>query len=117
MAQIRPVPTSYYYSGQGRLGIGDRDPVTGAFDNVTYVGNVTSLTTDIRKKIQNRSATSQINRVAVDTGASQSVAPTLLSIDTTAEVTVALTGSIATATDTLVLENFLIELLLQNVNG
>lgn len=81
------------------------------------VSATTSLTTDIRKKIQNRSATSQINRVAVDTGASQSVAPTLLSIDTTAEVTVALTGSIATATDTLVLENFLIELLLQNVNG
>lgn len=47
MAQIRPVPVSYYYSGQGRLGIGDRDPVTGAFDNVVYVGNVTSLTTDI----------------------------------------------------------------------
>jgi len=81
------------------------------------VSATTTLTTDIRKKIQNRSATSQINRVAVDTGASQSVAPTLLSIDTTAEVTVALTGSIATATDTLVLENFLIELLLPNVNG
>ncbi len=47
MAQIRPVPTSYYYSGQGRLGIGDRDPVTGAFDSVVYVGNVTSLAADI----------------------------------------------------------------------
>lgn len=47
MAQVRPVPQSYYYSGQGRLGIGDRDPVTGAFSNVLFVGNVTSLTLDI----------------------------------------------------------------------
>lgn len=47
MAVIRPIPESYYYSGQGRLGIGDRDPVTGQFDNVLFVGNVTSLTMDI----------------------------------------------------------------------
>lgn len=47
MASVRPIPKSYYYSGQGRLGIGDRDPVTGAFSNVLFVGNVTSLTLDI----------------------------------------------------------------------
>ena len=34
-----------------------------------------------------------------------------------ADVTVGLMGSIAVATDTLVLENYLIEVLLQNVNG
>lgn len=43
----RPIPESYYYSGQGRLGIGDRDPVTGKFSNVIFPGNVTSLTVDI----------------------------------------------------------------------
>jgi len=43
----RPTPESYYYSGQGRLAIGDRDPTTGAYSNVTFVGNVTSLNIDI----------------------------------------------------------------------
>lgn len=43
----RPIPQSYYYSGQGRLGIGDRDPTTGAYSNVIFPGNVTSLTLDI----------------------------------------------------------------------
>lgn len=84
---------------------------------VLSVSNTTTLGIDIRKRVQNRAAASQIVRVAVDTGAAQSVAPSLLSIDTAAEVTVALSGSIAVATDTMVLENFLIELLLPNVNG
>jgi len=43
----RPIPESYYYSGQGRLALGDRDPTTGAYSNVTFVGNVTSLTVDL----------------------------------------------------------------------
>lgn len=47
MASTRPIPKSYYYSGQGRLGIGDRDPLTGEFSNLIFVGNVTSLTFDI----------------------------------------------------------------------
>lgn len=47
MASTRPVPTSYYYSGQGRLGIGDRNPTTGELKNVLFVGNVTSLTIDL----------------------------------------------------------------------
>lgn len=47
MASVRPIPKSYYYSGQGRLGIGDRDPATGEFSNLIFVGNVTSLTIDI----------------------------------------------------------------------
>ena len=47
MAVVRPIPSSYYYSGQGRLAIGDRDAVTGQFDNLIFVGNVTSLTLDI----------------------------------------------------------------------
>lgn len=43
----RPTPDSYYYSGQGRLGFGDRDPNTGAYANITFVGNVTSLQIDL----------------------------------------------------------------------
>ena len=44
---VRPIPESYYYSGQGRLGVGDRDSTTGELYNVVFVGNVTSLTLDI----------------------------------------------------------------------
>lgn len=43
----RPIPKSYYYSGQGRLLIGERDPVTGQGLNFYAVGNVTSLTIDL----------------------------------------------------------------------
>lgn len=43
----RPIPTSYYYSGQGRLLIGQRNSTTGAFEKGIAVGNVTSLTIDI----------------------------------------------------------------------
>jgi hypothetical protein len=43
----RPIPTSYYYSGQGRLLIGKRNATTGAGENFIAVGNVTSLTVDI----------------------------------------------------------------------
>ena len=44
MPQSRSTPTSRYFSGQGRLAIGDRDPTTGLFSNLIYVGNVTALT-------------------------------------------------------------------------
>lgn len=47
MANQRPIPASYYYSGQGRLGIGERDTTTGELYNMLFVGNVTSLTIDI----------------------------------------------------------------------
>lgn len=47
MAEVRPTPTSYYYSGQGRLGMGVRDAATGRFDEMLFIGNVTSLTIDI----------------------------------------------------------------------
>lgn len=46
-ANIRPTPESYYYSGQGRLGIGVRDTATGRFDEMLFVGNVTSVAIDI----------------------------------------------------------------------
>lgn len=39
----RPVPKSAYYSGQGRIIIGDRDPLTGKPLNLYEVGNCTAL--------------------------------------------------------------------------
>lgn len=47
MASVRPIPESYYYSGQGRLGIGSRNATTGELYDLIFVGNVTSLTIDI----------------------------------------------------------------------
>lgn len=43
MAVNRPVPRSAYYSGQGRLIIGERDPQTGKPLNMYQVGNCTAL--------------------------------------------------------------------------
>lgn len=43
MAVNRPVPRSAYYSGQGRLIIGERDPLTGKPLNMYQVGNCTAL--------------------------------------------------------------------------
>jgi len=43
MANVRPVPESYYYSGQGRLLIGERDPNTGRPLRMYAVGNVSAL--------------------------------------------------------------------------
>jgi len=50
MASVRPTPSSYYYSGQGRLGIGSRNATTGELYDLLFVGNVTSLTIDIAVK-------------------------------------------------------------------
>lgn len=43
----RATPTSYYYSGQGRLMIGTRNATTGKGEDFREIGNVTSLTVDI----------------------------------------------------------------------
>ena len=73
---------------------------------VLTVSGTTTLSVNITKSVQNRATNQQVIRVSVDAGTSSSVAPTLLAIDTTADVTAAFTGSIAVATDYLVLENF-----------
>lgn len=46
MPSVRPTPQSYYYSGQGRLGIGTRT-ADGAYQSLVFVGNVTSLTMNV----------------------------------------------------------------------
>lgn len=50
VTSVRPTPTSYYYSGQGRLGIGSRNATTGELYDLIFVGNVTSLSIDIAVK-------------------------------------------------------------------
>lgn len=47
MAGTRPIPKSYYYSGQGRVLLGDRDPVTGAGSNFRGIGNCTALSFEV----------------------------------------------------------------------
>ena len=47
MAIQRATPVSEYFSGQGRLIIGDRDPTTGIGFNFLEVGNVPALSIDI----------------------------------------------------------------------
>lgn len=63
----------------------------------------------VRKKLQNRAAASQVIHATLETGAAVSTAPTLLSVDTTADVVASLTGQLATATDYIILENWSIE--------
>lgn len=43
----RTIPQSYYYSGQGRVMLGDRDPLTGRAVNLVEVGNCPGLSIDI----------------------------------------------------------------------
>jgi len=43
MATERKTPQSHYFSGQGRLIIGERDPATGKAFNLREVGNCTAL--------------------------------------------------------------------------
>lgn len=47
MAGTRQTPVTHYYSGQGRVMLGDRDPVTGKGFNLRGIGNCTSLTFEV----------------------------------------------------------------------
>jgi hypothetical protein len=71
----------------------------------------TTLGMTVRKKVQNRATNSQVIQAAAETGAAISTSPSLLAIDTTADVVVDVQGTMAVATDYLVLESFSVELL------
>lgn len=43
----RPVVESYYYSGQGRAILGDRDPTTGEALHLRGIGNATAVSVDV----------------------------------------------------------------------
>lgn len=76
------------------------------------VSSVATSTTGltIRKKLQQRATNSQVIQASLETGATVSVAPTLLAIDTTADVVASFSGQIATATDYIILEGWTIDL-------
>lgn len=83
------------------------------FDTGVVVSSTATTTTGltVSKKVHNRSAASQVIQASLETGAVVSVAPTLLSVDTTADVVASFTGQLAVATDVCVLECWSIELL------
>lgn len=77
-----------------------------SFGGSAVVTSSATTTTGITigKTVQNRATNSQVIQASLETGATVSVAPTLLAIDTTADVTAGFTGNIAVATDYIVLE-------------
>lgn len=83
------------------------------FGGGTVVSSSATTTTGItvRKRVQNRAANSQVIQASLETGATVSVAPTLLAIDTTADVVAAFAGQVAVATDYLILEAWSIQAL------
>lgn len=73
--------------------------------------NTTTVAVNVSKRVQNRATNQQVIQAAVESGTASATAPTLLAIDTTADVTCAFTGQIAVATDYLVLESSVIEVI------
>lgn len=65
----------------------------------------------VRKRVQNRATNSQVIQAALETGATIATAPTLLAIDTTADVQVDVVGQVAVATDYIILESLSVEVL------
>lgn len=83
------------------------------FGSGTVVSSTATTTTGLTmsKRVQNRAAASQVIQAGLETGAPVSVAPSLLAIDTTADVVASFTGQLAVATDVCVLEAWSIEIL------
>lgn len=79
----------------------------------TVVSSSATTTTGltIRKRVQNRATNSQVIQASLETGVTVSVAPTLLAIDTTADVQVDVVGQVAVATDYIILESLSVEVL------
>lgn len=76
MAIVRPVPQSYYYSGQGRLFMGDRDPATGRPLNMVAVGNVPNLEIQLAvQKFEHKESMSGVR--SVDLTVIQEMTPTI----------------------------------------
>lgn len=71
----------------------------------------TTLGTTLRKRVQNRATNQQVIHAVAETGAAVATSPSLLAIDTTADVAADVTGQLATATDYVILEHFSVEVL------
>lgn len=77
------------------------------------VTTLTATTTDgmtVRKRIQNRGTSKQVIQADFENGASSGTTASQLAVDTTADVVVAVTGQIETATEYMVLESLSVEL-------
>lgn len=74
------------------------------FSNV----NTTTLGQTFRKRVQNRNTALQVVHAAAE-GAAVATSPSQLTVDTTADVAVDVTGQLAAATDYLILEHFSVE--------
>lgn len=70
----------------------------------------TTLGMTLRKKVQNRNTALQVIHAAAETGAAVATSPSLLTVDTTADVVVDVAGTMAVATDYMVLESLSVEL-------
>lgn len=98
--------TSFYSSANDKitkLKFGGSDVVT---NTATTTAGLTA-----RKRIQNRATGVQAIQAAFETGAGVATTASLLAIDTTADVVVAVTGQLETATEYIVLESFCVEVL------
>jgi hypothetical protein len=73
--------------------------------------STTTLGMTQRKTVQNRAAALQVIHATAETGAAVATSPSLLTVDTTADVAMDVTGQLATATDYLVLEHLSVEAL------
>lgn len=69
----------------------------------------TTLGMTLRKKVQNRATNAQVIHATAETGAAVATSPSLLAIDTTADVVVDIAGTMAVATDYMVLESLSVE--------
>ena len=70
----------------------------------------TTLGMTVRKKVQNRATNAQVIHAVAETGAAVATSPSLLAIDTTADVVADVQGTMAVATDYLILESLAVEL-------
>lgn len=77
---------------------------------VLSVAPTTTVSISVDKTVHNRTTAKQIIQAAADVQAASATAVTTLAVDTTADVTVGITGQLATATDHLILEALRIEI-------
>ena len=76
MGQRSATPKSYYFSGQGRVAVADRDAVTGKAGSFRYLGNVTELTISVANTKQEHKESMTGNR-GVDETIIKEIKPTV----------------------------------------
>lgn len=72
----RPIPKSYYFSGQGRVSVADRSLVDGSLSGFRFLGNVTELTINVSNTKQEHKESMTGNR-GVDETIIKEIKPTI----------------------------------------